>query len=123
MTNASTLDAGELLHWADRMYPPRLRARDFLIEFLQQGPRGSKEVWEAGKGLGLSGRTIDRARKDLKIRVVLVVDHGKNIYYWVAKGQRVPYSSNPNIRAFEKRLEAVAASIPEPNPLDPKLSA
>jgi hypothetical protein len=115
----SNLDAGELLHWADRVYPPRYRARDFLSEFLKQGPRPSKEVWDAGKQLHLSERTIDRARKELKIKVVLVVERKKNIYYWVALGQKVPYSTRPAIRAFEKRIEEIEKTIPEPNPLDP----
>jgi hypothetical protein len=62
------LSAADLLKWADRAYPARLRAREFLLQFLKDGPRPSKAVWDAALKLGLSKPTLDRAKKELQVR-------------------------------------------------------
>jgi hypothetical protein len=115
----STLTAGELLHWADRAFPPRLRAREFLKEFLRQGPQPSDPIWDAARKLNLAERTLTRARKELKIRVAHVVHEGNNIYYWLLPDQVPPLSNDPAIRAFEEKIEEIRAQLPPRNPLDP----
>ncbi len=115
----STLTAADLLKWADRPFPPRLRARDFLSAFLQHGPRPSSQVWEAGRRLRLSRTTLDRARKDLDIRIDHVVHDKQNVYYWRFEHQEIPLSTDPDVRAFEQLIEKLRRALPARNPLDP----
>lgn len=51
-----------------RLMPSRRRARDFLQRFLAAGPRTSAEVWSEARTLGLSRRTIFRAKEELDVR-------------------------------------------------------
>jgi hypothetical protein len=112
------LTAADLLKWADRAYPARFRAREFLIGFLQDGPRPARLLWEAARKLGLSKPTLDRAKKDLEIRSHRTVSAGQSTYYWLLPSHEPPLSSDPDVRAFEKRLEEIRAQIPPRNPLD-----
>jgi hypothetical protein len=117
------LSDADLHKWADRIYPARLRARDFLNEILKDGPRPSKLIWAEALKLGLSKSTLNRAKKTLPIRFQRTVEGKHDTYYWFLEGHKAPLSSDPDIRAFEERLEAQRAQLPERNPLDePEIS-
>ena len=47
---------------------PIARAKDFLLTYLADGKKPSKEVVEASKERGISLRTLERARADLGVR-------------------------------------------------------
>jgi hypothetical protein len=112
------LSAGDLIKWADRAYPARLRARTFLSDFLKEGPQPSSLIWEAALKLGLSTATVNRAKKDLKLRTQRTVAGTQTLYYWLLPGHEPPLSSDPDIRAFEERLEQIRRDLPPRNPLD-----
>ncbi|HMF20031.1 MAG TPA: AAA family ATPase [Gemmataceae bacterium] len=114
-----TLTAADLLRWAERQYPARLRARDFLASFLQDGPVPSDLIWQAARELGISKSTLNRAKKELDVRTQQTVDAGQNIYYWLLKKHKAPFSTDPDIRAFERLIEDGGARLPLRNPLDP----
>jgi hypothetical protein len=44
------------------------KATEFLSEFLADGPRSTKEAEKAARSQGISSRTLDRARKLLKVK-------------------------------------------------------
>jgi len=115
----SNLSAADLLKWAERQYPARLRARDFLTSFLQDGPVASDLIWKAALELGISKSTLNRAKKELGIRTHHTVVAGQNIYYWLFPKHKPPFSTDPDIRAFERLIEEGGARLPVHNPLDP----
>jgi hypothetical protein len=112
------LSAADLLRWADRSYPARFRAREFLIGFLQDGPRPSKLLWEAAVKLNLSKTTVNRAKKDLGVLTHRAVNGSESTYYWYLREHKPPLSTDPDIRAFEERLEAIRAQLTPRDPLD-----
>jgi hypothetical protein len=98
----------------------RVEAGDFLVDFLSDGPKTSREVWEAAKEQGLSKRTIDRAKKDKEIRSSRVWLGRKQISYWLLKDQKlegmVPAEAVP--ADLEPWLEPLRREFPPPTPLD-----
>jgi hypothetical protein len=112
------LSAADLLKWADRAYPARFRAREFLLNFLQDGPKPCKLIWDAALKLGLSKKTLERAGKDVEIRTHRTIDGPRRIYYWFLKGHDPPLSSDPDVRAFEERLEQIRGQLPPRNALE-----
>jgi hypothetical protein len=70
--------------------PPRDRAKEFLLEFLQDGPRLFKDVWPAAKRAGLTERTLRRARNELEARSIRVFRDGQTHAWWALKGQEAP---------------------------------
>jgi hypothetical protein len=54
-------------------------AKDFLRDFLSEGPRSNREVWAEATAMGLSRRTVDRAKKELEIKS----KHNRLEYVWV----------------------------------------
>jgi hypothetical protein len=112
------MTAPELLKWADRAYPARRRARGFLCDFLKDGPRPSKLIWQTALQMGLSRPTVNRAKRDLEVLTHRAVHGRQATFYWYLKEHKPPLSSDPDIRAFEERLEGVRAQLPERNPLD-----
>jgi hypothetical protein len=112
------LSAGDLLKWADRAYPARLRARELLGDILQDGPQPSSLIWAEAVKLGISKATLNRAKKDLGIRKQRIIHGSQNAYYWFLKEHEAPLSSDPAIRAFEQALEKLRAQQPPRNPLD-----
>jgi hypothetical protein len=94
---ASPWGADELLA---RQPPPRLtprdRAREFLLGFLQAGPRTSREIWTASLAQRLSEPTLRRAKSDLDIRSRRVWADGRRLSYWLLPGQQLPtQAGNP----------------------------
>jgi len=68
----------------------RRRARDFLKEFLRDGPRRTQEIWDAAFELDFSERTLSRARKDAKIESRVVWAAGIYCCYWLLPGHKLP---------------------------------
>jgi hypothetical protein len=99
---------------------PRDTARDFLEEFLQQGPQTSRAIWEAARRQRLSERTLYRARRELKIRVELVQLGATRLNYWLLPGQRLPGSVPPEAAPpdLEEWLAPLREQFPPLTPLD-----
>ena len=104
------LTAADLLKWADRAYPARLRAREFLIGFLDDGPRPAKLLWEASRKLGLAKATLNRAKKELEIRSHRTISGRQSTYYWLLPGHEPPLSSDPDVRAPSKNASKKSVS-------------
>jgi hypothetical protein len=75
---------------ARRAHPSRLRARDFLCNFLENGPRLSSDVWAAAGANRISRNTLKRAKTELKIRYERICSNGRRLDYWLLPGQEVP---------------------------------
>jgi hypothetical protein len=84
--------ADELLAWQrpPTRITPRDRAREFLLTFLQAGPRTSRDIWTAALDLHLTEPTLRRAKSDLAIRSRRVWAAGRRLSYWMLPGQRLP---------------------------------
>jgi hypothetical protein len=118
----STLLAGQLLAGAVQRPPVCVRdfARDFLLEFLKDGPRTLHEIWDAAQKHGVgSRRTMHRARDKLNIRTVEVYLNKKRVSYWLLPGQDLPDSIPPESRPdnVEPWLAPLREQYPTPNPL------
>ena len=57
----------------------RRAAQQFLEAALETGPRSSKEVTEEAKARGISTRTLERARREMKVKPVKTPDGWKLI--------------------------------------------
>ena len=94
---------------------PRDRACDFLTEFLEDGPRTSREIWEAARQQGLTERTLYRARQELQVQVQLVQDKAKRVNYWLLPGQKLPVEDPYDL---EQWLGPLREQYPPSTPLD-----
>jgi hypothetical protein len=112
------LEAADLLKWADGAYPARMRARDFLTSFLADGPRPYQVLWDAAQKLRIAKATLNRAKAELKVRSHRTMLDGRAAYYWLLDGHKPPLSTDPDIRAFEERLEEVHAQLPPRDTVD-----
>jgi hypothetical protein len=56
-----------------------VNSQKFLEEFLHDGPRTSRDIWQAARPLGLSRRTLFRARRELEITVQRVYTEGRRL--------------------------------------------
>ncbi|HZV04387.1 MAG TPA: AAA family ATPase [Gemmataceae bacterium] len=111
--------AGQLLAGVPRNPPrrltPREATREFLNEFLREGPRTSRDIWNAALSLGLHERTIERAKQELAIRSVRVWADGQRLSYWLLPGQELPES----VKRFVMDINYWAVEpLPGPTPLD-----
>src|SRR5262249_12308455 len=89
----SLLTADELLAARRQGLPSGIRrdaARDFLADFLRAGPRTSREIWLAALPLGLSKRTLFRARRELAVRVETIWEGIQKRNYWLLPHQQLP---------------------------------
>lgn len=118
----SSLTADQLL--AGERLParatPRDTARDFLAEFLQDGPKTSRALWEAARRRRLSERTLYRARQELQIRVERVQLGATRLDYWLLPGQKLPGSLPPEAVPpdLEEWLAPLREQFPPLTPLD-----
>jgi hypothetical protein len=98
----------------------RAEAGDFLIDLLSDEPKTSREVWEAVEESGLSKRTIERAKKDKEIRSSRVWLGGKQVSYWLLKGQELPETVPEEAKPadLEPWLAPLRREFPPPTPLD-----
>jgi putative DNA primase/helicase len=120
---------GESAHTADALLTRRRvvvpegardRARDFLANFLREGPRTSRELWEAACPQGLSSRTLYRAREELQVRITRVSRDNQVLNYWLLPGQQVPVvpSTDPDVPDLEQWLAPLRERYPPLTPLD-----
>jgi hypothetical protein len=114
----SELTADQLLAAAARLDPlgPRQRARDFLLEFLRDGPRPAREFWPIAQRHGLAKRTLTRARRDLGICSHRVYLQGRPVSYWTLPGQEPP--ADPALPSLEPWLAPLREQFPSSTPLD-----
>ncbi len=103
----------------------RMRAQEFLLTFLQDGPRHTRDIWTAVKNLPFSTRTLDRARKHLDIASVPVnVGTPQQTNYWLLPGQKL--TKEHGIDEGELALNAMMSKIteqwPKLTPLDENLN-
>jgi hypothetical protein len=98
-----------------RRLTPREEAREFLEGFLRDGPRTSRDIWQAALPLGLTERTLQRAKQELSIRSVRVFPDAQRLVYWLLPGQELPAS----VKNFVLDLDYWAVGMPPgPTPLD-----
>ncbi len=115
----SPLQADQLLGKQARapLASPRERARDFLLGFLEDGPRTTREVWDAAQQQDLSERTLNRAKKALNIRSGRVGFGMEQKTYWLLPHQGLPGpDGEPN--DLEEWLAPLRAQFLPPTPLD-----
>ena len=111
----SPLSADELLAGGPAPLPkasPRNLACDFLTEFLEDGPRTSREIWEAARQQGLTERTLYRARQELQVQVQLVQDKTTRLNYWLLPGQTLATEDENDLEPW---LAPLRQSIPRPH--------
>jgi hypothetical protein len=96
------------------------KAREFLADFLVNGPRTAREIWEASRPLGLSKPTLHRAKDDLDIEHVLVGNGKEHRSYWKLPGQQFPDDVPPEdvIPSLDRWLKPLIKRYPPPTPLD-----
>jgi hypothetical protein len=99
---------------------PRQRAADFLAAFLEAGPRSAREVWEAARQRHLAERTLNRAKRELKVRSLRVPVEGVPRSYWLLPGQKFPDSlpSHDAPADLESWLAPLRERFPPATPLD-----
>jgi hypothetical protein len=99
---------------------PRDRAKEFLLNFLVEGARTSREIWTAAGEDDLTSRTIKRAKADLGIRSVRVWAGGSRLSYWLLPDQELPASvpSESIIPDLEPWLGPLRRQFPPATPLD-----
>ena len=97
--------------------PRRDRACDFLSEFLANGPRTSREIWDAARKQGLSVRTLYRAREELQVRVHRVAQGKSRLNYWLLPGQVLaqPVDEDTDLEPW---LAPLREQFPPATPLD-----
>jgi hypothetical protein len=95
-------------------------AREFLAEFLTDGPQTSRDVWAAAQDQDLSERTIERAKRELAIRSVRLCVAGKPLSYWLLPGQTLPDTVPPDDAPadLEPWLAPLRERFPPSTPLD-----
>jgi hypothetical protein len=119
----SVLSADQLLLAAGHSAVPstaRAEAVEFLADFLFEGPKTSREVWEVAKDRELSHRTIERAKAEMHIRSMRIWHDGRQVRYWLLKGQELPESVPSEARPadLEPWIEPLRREFPPPTPLD-----
>jgi hypothetical protein len=96
---------------------PRDRAAVFLEQFLADGPRAVRDLWDAARKDGLSARTIQRAKEGLDIRCRRVYTDGQPVSYWLLPGQELA-TGNAADDEVARMLADLEKRFPAPTPLD-----
>jgi len=112
------LSADELLVGSGRRDGSRDRAVHFLKQFLADGPRTSRYTWEAALKVGLSERTLNRAKRVLTIRCRRVHVENKPVSYWLLPGQVVPRTGSGDPDDLSERFAELERRFPPRTPLD-----
>jgi hypothetical protein len=117
------LVADDLGLGARREAPERDRAVAFLQEFLRDGPRLSREIYDAAREYAFAEKPLLAARKKMGARFKAVWRNRNRYYYWLLKGQEVPADPEPDSAsdgtdAFRKALDEQIRKFPRPCPLD-----
>jgi hypothetical protein len=95
---------------------PRQRARDFLSDFLRDGPRQARDFWPIAQRHGLAKRTIERARRDRAIRSHRVFTQDREVSYWTLPGQVPP--ADPTVPDLEPWPAPLRERFPASTPLN-----
>ena len=108
---------------AAKILGPRLRACQFLKDFLADGPRTTAEIWAAGFQEQLYERTLRRAREDAKVTAQVVWNDGIRQCYWLLPGQEIPGSDQAKagddaLEQFLEEYRRAAAGARTPLDLD-----
>jgi hypothetical protein len=97
---------------------PRLqRCKRFLLAFLAEAPRTTRDIWNAARLQSLSPRTLRRAKRDLDIRRHRIQEGSIRTDYWALPGQKRP-CSDPETDEFFESLRKLEEQFPPPTPLD-----
>lgn len=115
---SSPVSADELLAVAGPKQTPRDEATDFLRQFLADGPHTSRDIWEAAEQLDLSVRTLNRAKRQLRIRSHRVTEDGRQVSYWLLRGQELPAGRSSLDPELERAFREMSERFPGPTPLD-----
>lgn len=94
----------------------RLRAKQFLLEFLADGPRLTRDILRAARPLGLSQPTLNRAREELEIRTHYVGWRSERKSYWLLPDQQPPAPGNDEAPPVVTKPEEVEKPYPCPVP-------
>jgi hypothetical protein len=97
---------------------PRDKAKEFLLNFLDAGPRSTIDIWQAGKQDGHSKRTLQRAAKGLSIHSKTVMTNNRQLTYWLLEHQKLPPDVDPKDPDIPS-LEPWLAPLREQYPADP----
>ncbi|MCI0464974.1 MAG: AAA family ATPase [Gemmataceae bacterium] len=112
------VSANELLAGALRQEGgPRDQAAAFLEQFLAGGPRMVRDIWEAAQKVGLSARTVNRAKKGLGIRSRRITTNGQAASYWLLHGQEIP-SGLSDFEDIDRAIAEMERRFPPPTPLE-----
>ena len=89
-TGPSTLDDRDLMAGTPDRLRPRMNAQEFLLNFLKDGPRSTRDIWEAAQEHRFSHRTLHRARESLNITNTRVhIGTPQQTSYWVLPSQKI----------------------------------
>lgn len=85
----STFNDTDLLAAAPSRLRLRQRAEEFLLDFLKDGPRSTRDIWPVAEQLRFSKRTLERAREALKISFSRThVGKPEQTCYWLLPDQQ-----------------------------------
>lgn len=99
---------------------PRDLARAFLTEFLRDGPRATRDIWQAALSRDLTEHTLRRAKTELEIRSARTWADGKRLSYWLLPDQKLEGSPANDDGAcdLEEWLAPLREKYPPATPLD-----
>jgi hypothetical protein len=101
---------------------PSLRdsACAFLADALAEGPRRANEIWDKARALGLSDRTVRRAREVMHLVSLRRWEDGRVTSYWALPGQELPVAREPDgaENELDRYLREMRERFAPPNPLD-----
>lgn len=96
---------------------PRDRAKEFLEDFLEGGPRLLTEIWPAAQRAGLTERTLRRARDELGVSSSRRFREGRVQSWWLLPGQEPPRGPD-DPPSLEPWLRPLIEKYPVVPPLD-----
>jgi hypothetical protein len=114
-----TLSADQLLVAAGLKPPvpgPGERAREFVFEFLESGPRCTLDIYAAATQRRFSKRTLQRVRKSNDIRKKTIWVNNRLLSYWLLPGQSLSADLDPpksDIPSLEPWLAPLRAQYPD----------
>jgi hypothetical protein len=114
----SPFAADDLLAGTGREHGARDRAAIFLEQFLAAGPRTARDVWEAAQKVGVSARTLQRAKKGLGITCRRYDPDGRPVSYWLLPGQELGAVERFGDNEFGRQLAELEMQFPSMTPLD-----
>lgn len=96
----------------------RMTAQEFLLDFLKDGPRNTRDIWNAAEPHGFSRSSLDRARVSLKLTTTRVhIGLPDQTSYWVLPSQKITFaiSDMPDLDEVYRKDKL---RFPQPTPLD-----